>query len=517
MIGRIFAAPLCAVVGVAALVASPALAQKSKDTMRLAIQEPIKGVDYYLAPTGDTSMQQAVVYDSLIAYDEDANKFTPLLAKSWKRIDDRTIEFVMRDDVKWHDGQKFTADDAVYTLNWLIDPATKLRFKEFWSWIAEVEKTGPDTIRVIAATPTAFDESRMAYLTAILPQHVHGKLEDKVAFGRAPVGTGMYKVTSVDENKGTMLEQNPNYTFGGSARPVTNVKKIFLAFIPDQGTQMAQYLAGNLDVLRDVDVAQAEHLGEQKGNAVTLVEGISWTYIAFDSKGRTGVKAIQDARVRKAVAMAIDRTELKTLLVGNHKISKDPKSLCWDFQAGCAYTAPLPPYDPAGAKKLLAEAGYPNGFDLEITTFITPAVKRLAEAAANQLSKVGIRASVDSLPLVSYGKKQADGKIQAIVASYPAGLMPDVSGTAAFLFSDGPRDYTGDDMMHKLALEVQTTVDPAKRKEIGRQLFDRATTEAFALPLTANPLFFVHSADVKIATGGSFTGFGIDMWDLNWK
>ena len=512
MAGRFFAA-LCA----AAIFATPALAQKSKDTMRLAIQEPIKGVDYYLAPTGDTSMQQAVVYDSLIAYDEDANKFTPLLAKSWKRIDERTLEFTMRDDVTWHDGQKFSADDAVYTINWLIDPATKLRFKEFWSWIDKVEKTGPATVRVIAKQPTAFDESRMAYLTAILPEHVHAKLEDKIAFGRAPVGTGMYKAVQVDENKGTLLEQNPNYTFGGSARPVTNVKRINLAFIPDQGTQMAQFLAGNLDVLRDVDVAQAEHLAAMPNTAMTLVEGISWTYIAFDAKGRSGVKPLQDERVRKAIAMGIDRVELKSLLLGSHAISKDPKALCWDFQAGCAYTVPLPPFDPAAAKKLLADAGYPNGFDLEITTFITPAVKRLAEAAANQLSKIGIRTTVDSQTLVSYGKKQTDGKIQAIIASYPAGLMPDVSGTASFLFSEGARDYSGDDTIHQLALDVQTTVDPAKRKEIGRKLFDEATEKAYALPLTANPLFFVHTSDVKIATGGSFTGFGIDMWDLNWK
>ena len=185
----------------------------------------------------------------------------------------------------------------------------------------------------------------------------------------------------------------------------------------------------------------------------------------------------------------------------------------------CAWAAaklPARKYDPAAAKKLLAEAGYPNGFDLDITTFAS-AIRRVAEAAANQLSKIGVRAHVDALPLVSYGKKQAEGKIQVIVASYPAGLMPDVSGTASFLFTNGPRDYSGDPEMHKWSAEVQTTVDSAKRIEIGRKLFDGATERAYAVPLAANPMMVVHSADVRVARIGSFTGFGIDMWDLNWK
>jgi peptide/nickel transport system substrate-binding protein len=503
-------------VALAVCAAGSAAAQKSKDTLRLALQEPIKGVDYYLGPTGETSMMQAVVYDSLIAYDEDANKFQPLLAKSWKRIDDKTLEFELRDDVKWHDGAPFTAEDVVYTLDWLLDPATKLRFKDFWAWIDKTEKTGPNTVRITARTPTAFDESRIAYLTGMLPKHIHAKLEDKLVFGRAPVGTGMYRVTRVEENRGITLEQNPAFTYGGTARPVTNVKRIDFSFLPDAGTQTAQFLAGNLDVLRDVDIEQAAHMAQHPRVDATLVESISWFYMAIDARGRSGLKPLQDIRVRQALMMGVDRDELRKLIYGNHPATRDPKSLCWDFQAGCAYTAPLPKHDPAAARKLLAEAGYPNGFELEITTFAS-AIRRVAEAAANQLSKIGIRASVDALPLLTYAKKQTDGKIQVIVASYPAGLMPDVSGTASFLFTEGPRDYFGDSELHAWSTGVQTTLDPAKRQELGHKLFDAATERAYAIPLAANPIMVVHSADVRVAKIGSFTGFGIDMWDLNWK
>jgi peptide/nickel transport system substrate-binding protein len=249
---------------------------------------------------------------------------------------------------------------------------------------------------------------------------------------------------------------------------------------------------------------------------MTLGEGISWTYIAFDAQGRSGKKPLQDVRVRKAIAMSLNRDELRKLLVNDHQLKRNPQSLCWDFQAGCAYGAPLPPYDPDGAKKLLAEAGYPNGFELDVTTFLGP-MKRFAEAAANQMSKVGIKAKVDSLALATYAKKQSDGHIEVIVASYPAGLMPDVSGTASFLFAPGPRDYSGDREVHGWADEVQTTVDPTKRKEIGRKLFDAATERAYAIPLTGNPVIFVHTTDVNILPLGSYTGFGLNIWDVNWK
>ena len=509
---------LLSIIGCAALcaVSTAALAQKNKDTLRMAFQEPIRGIDYYMSPTGETSMAQAIVYDSLIAYDEKTNKFEPLLAKAWKRIDDKTLEFEVRTDVKWHDGQPFGVDDAVYTINWLADPNTKLRFKTFWSWISKAEKVGPNTVRVIAAEPTAFDESRMAYLTAILPKHVHEKMDDKVAFGRAPVGTGMYRTTQVDENKGVIMERNKAYAHGGPARSVTNIGRLDFAFLPDSGTQMAQFLAGNLDIVRDVDISQAEHLAQQPGKAMTVGEGIAWTYIAFDAQGRSGKKPLQDVRVRKAIAMSLNRDELRKLLVNEHPLKRNPQSLCWDFQAGCAFGAALPPYDPDGAKKLLAEAGYPNGFELDVTTFLGP-MKRFAEAAANQMSKIGIKAKVDSLALATYAKKQSDGHIEVIVASYPAGLMPDVSGTASFLFAPGPRDYSGDAEVHRWADEVQTTVDPAKRKEIGRKLFDAATERAYAIPLTGNPVIFVHSTDVAIPPLGSYTGFGLNVWDVNWK
>lgn len=183
----------------ASVVAVPALAQKSPDTLRLAAAQPIQTVSYYFDPTPDTVFESEAVYDGLVSYDVKLGQVEPLLAKSWTRIDPLTLEFDLRDDVTWQDGAKFTAADVVYTLRWLTDPSTVLRFKQNWAWIDKVEQLGPYRLRIKAKQPTPYDLTRFAYVTAILPEHQPGSPQDK---GHHPIGTGPYRALQVDDFKG---------------------------------------------------------------------------------------------------------------------------------------------------------------------------------------------------------------------------------------------------------------------------------------------------------------------------
>ena len=114
-----------------AMAFQPAQAQKSKSAFRVATDSPIVGVTYYLDPKPDSVFLSRAVYDTLIYYDEITNKFEPLLAKSWMRIDSITLDLQLRDDVNWQDGEQFNADDVVYTIGWLTNPKTRIRFKVF--------------------------------------------------------------------------------------------------------------------------------------------------------------------------------------------------------------------------------------------------------------------------------------------------------------------------------------------------------------------------------------------------
>ena len=499
------------VLAAALAAAAPALAQKSQDTLRLAALQPIQTLSYYLDPTPDTVFESDAVYDGLVSYDLKRGAVEPLLAQSWRRVSPTTLEFALRDDVKWQDGAPFTAADAVATLRWLTDPKTMLRFKQNWAWIANVEAPDPHTLRVTAKEPTPYDLVRFAYVTAIMPGHQPGTPQEK---GRQPIGTGPYRAVQVDQFKGIVLERSDGFRHGSAAKPGSTIGRIVIRPIPEEGTRMAELLAGNLDMMQ-ASFEQAQSLASDPRFAMTIVPGSSFMYAAFDAQGRSGAKPVTDERVRRALAMAIDKPALLRLMAGDAKL-QTPGAMCWRAQAGCDYSAPLPAYDPAAAKALLAAAGYPDGFDVEITTFTGPP-SEIAEAVAGQWRKIGVRAKIDAMPVLSYRKKQAEGRIQIMVAAWPAGNIPDVSGTVDAFFAAGPADYSGDPVLHDLARESDAAMDPAARKAIGRKLFDRGTDKVYFVPIAPYPTVLVHTKEVAVDNSGRFTPLGYDVSDLGWK
>ena len=124
---------------VVGLVAGPALAQKSKDTLRIGFYDPISIVDATHDPKPETGFLSRAVYDNLLAYDRKSGEFKPALAKSWKRIGAKSIEFKLRDDIKFHDGSEFDADDVVYTIYWMANPKVIFRIKTRYLWINNAE------------------------------------------------------------------------------------------------------------------------------------------------------------------------------------------------------------------------------------------------------------------------------------------------------------------------------------------------------------------------------------------
>ena len=498
-------------------VAAPAGAQKAKDTVRIAIDAPIQGISYYLDSQSETVFQSETVYDNLLIFNERSLKFEPLLAKSWKEVDDKTLEIDLRDDVKWHDGEKFDADDVVHTLSWISDPKVQLRFKGNWDWIEKAEKIGPYKVRVTSKRPTPYRITRLSYLTSIEAEHAHGKADDKVAYSATkPIGTSMYKIVEIDRNKGIFLEANKDFKHGGAGKPASNIGKMQMLFLPDAGTRTAQFLVKGIDMARAPSLSNAEDLAKTPGVEVAMGQGVALMYMAIDAKGRTGNKALTDVRVRRAMMMAVNRDDIHKYLTGGRDI-KSPNAMCWDFQVGCAYTKKPYAYDPAGAKKLLAEAGYADGFDLEVTTFQRDPSNSVAQIVANQLRSIGIKTSVAGFPTSTYGKRQADGKIQTMVASWPGGGNSDIQGTTNFIFDVPPsRDYSGDEEMKAMAAKTLTIMNLEDRKNVARQVFDRSVEMAYFMPLGPSPGLYVHSSELTVEAG-AYSAYGVNPQGIRWK
>lgn len=503
---------------ISAAASLPAVAQKSRDTLRIPLKTPIDYLSDYYSRGSEQTFQANAVFDGLIVFDEDDLVYRPLLAKSWTRVNDATLDFELRTDVIWHDGQKFSADDVVHTINWLIDPKVKLQQKGFYTWMDRAEKMSDTKVRIFAKQPTPYDLIRFAYQTDIYPAHIHGKLENGADFGRKPSGTGMYRAVQVDSNKGISLVKNGNYIHESKAKPASNVGRVEMFPVPDTGTQIAQLLAGQADIVRDPEIDQADFLEKDSRFQQWVRNSISYSFLQMDANGRGGQPALADVRVRKAILHAIDRAVVNKIVVGDADIPQVP-ALCWKpLQAGCDYSVKLPEYNPGLAKKLLEEAGHSGGFDLEITYLAGGRYRQVGEIMAEHLRQIGIRARLRVAN--GYGvlrNLQRDNKVQLVIGGWPAGSTPDVSATLANYFDPGPYDMFGDTEIHKLANESDGVMDPVKRKEIGRQIFDKITERAYVIPVAPGPAVFVHSIDVKMPEKTRLHPYRVNLGDINWK
>ena len=236
------------------------------------------------------------------------------------------------------------------------------------------------------------------------PSDYHSKLKVKSTFGRNPIGTGPYKVTKVDSNKGIFFERNEDYKMGAT-KPKGKIKNLIAVPIPDAQTQVAQMMAGGLDIMYNVRKDQAQNMALNPQFGISITPTVSFVYILFDSADRSKFGIFKNKKVRQAVLHAIDRKALEQAIVPKalHGAGLQ-KAICHSWHLGCVSSVEPPTHDLAKAKKLLAEAGYPNGFEVEITTW-GPS-KLTAEAVSGQLRKVSIKAKVDALTIGGSGKRK---------------------------------------------------------------------------------------------------------------
>src|SRR5579864_1855231 len=170
-------------------VGQPAQAQKSADTLRIVFWDSVPNIDpYYNSQrTGLIIAHQA--WDGLVYRDPGSFEIKPLLATEWKFVDPVTLDFTLRQGVKFHDGSMFTADDAVYTINIASNPDSKVSTPSNFNWIDHAEKTGDYSIRVILKKPTPAALQYFALVVPIYPKAYREKVGPE-GYAKAPIGSG---------------------------------------------------------------------------------------------------------------------------------------------------------------------------------------------------------------------------------------------------------------------------------------------------------------------------------------
>jgi len=489
---------LLATAAAVALFAVPASAQKSSDTIKLTVQEGFPILDPYHAPSNEANQWSRDVYGRMVVYDESKRQMIGELVKSWKRVDDQTLEFELRDDIVFTSGNKFTADDVIYTLNYVADPAINIRFKARYTWYDKPEKLGPYKFRLHSKQPRADDLEVLAYRFHIFDKAAHEKLEDKTTYGRTVASsTAAYKLVSIDRTGNLTITRNDDAIkkFPHLRAPIKNVVGVP---IPDRQTQIAQLLTGGVHVLSKASPDTLAEFAKNPAFAQTPFPTRMLVYITMDAAGRSDNKLLTNEKLRQAVFKAIDREKIIKAYIPGADIALRPDGLGFHDNIAFATSTKVIGYDPEGAKKLMAEAGYPNGFDMELGAYVP--YKEIAEAIAGELRRVNIRASVNSMPLSVYVKARGDGKLTTLVAEYPAFAQPNMINIMDVFFG-GDRDYSNDPVIKKAYQEGSKIIDDAKRAALYKTAIDRVNEKAYIYPLSEMPNILIHSKDVEVKPG----------------
>jgi peptide/nickel transport system substrate-binding protein len=235
----------------------------------------------------------------------------------------------------------------------------------------------------------------------------------------------------------------------------------------------------------------------------------------MDATNRSGNEALAKLQVRKAIEMAVDRKSLATNVVSGGEAVKIIDALCTETQAECPQNLAVSPpaTNLSAARKLLAEAGYPDGFDVEVGGI--SGAKEVAEAIAGQLRQIGIRARLSFRAISAYREAETGGKLQISVGHFwGAGAAP-VSPLTKF-FAAPSRDYWRDATIQQLMREANVEMDQAKRTALYGRLFERINEQAYIMPLTTFPGIFAHGKDVVIGTG-ALNSASVDLNRITWK
>jgi peptide/nickel transport system substrate-binding protein len=486
---------VCALLAIAA----PALAQKSADTLRITWREAIPDVDPYYNSQRTGMVVAFQAFDCLVYRDPVTMEIKPALATSWKQVDATTIDFTLRQGVTFQNGDPFTADDVVYTINDIIHDKS-VAIPAYYTSFAGAEKADDFHVRLKLTGVSPAVMEYLAMVTPIWPKAYREKIGAD-AYARAPIGTGPYKITKVDGTTEIDLERYDGY-YADSPKGRSAIRYIKIHEVPDATTEMTELLGGRADWIWGYNADQFANISRVPNLEAQRFGTMRVHFIAIDGAGRSGAdNPLTKLKVRQAVLSAIDReTMAKQLIQGDSRVIDTP---CFPSQFGCDVSAAVKyPYDPARAKELLAEAGYPNGFDTELVTYEST---QLSGAVQNYLKAVGINLRIQQLQVGAAIQLAESGKAPMYAGSWGSNSINDVSAFMPYWLGGGLDDYARDADVQNLLKQAGANSDPEQRRKAYGEAIRFATERVDFIPMFSDVRYVAFSKQLN------FQGFPDDV------
>ena len=489
-----------AMIAVACVVGVAAPSQAKDLTIALA-SEPTSIDPHFhnLTPNNSLAMH---FFDALVIFDE-KQRVTPGLATSWKPIDDLTWEFKLRKGVKFHDGSPFTADDVVFSMKRAGNvPNSPSSFGTYTKG-KEVVKVDDHTVHIKTKRPYPLMVTDLTTIPMISKKNGEGATTPDYNSGKAAIGTGPFKFIKYVPGDRITMKANENY-WGGKPK----WDNVTLKPIKSGPSRVAALLAGDVDLIEGVPTADISRL--KKNDKLQISSGISnrviYLHIDHDRDDSPFVKAIgggaiknplKDARVRKAISMAINRKAIVDRVMEGVAIPAG-QLLPEGFFGVSPNLKPLK-YDLAGAKKLLADAGHAKGFELTLhgpnDRYINDA--KIAEAIGQMLTRLGIKMKVETMTRSVFFKQASRGgpnnspKFSFILVGWGAGTGEASSPLKSLLhtydksrgFGSSNRGRYSNPKVDKLIEDALATVDDTKRAKLLAEATEVAINDGGIIPL----------------------------------
>lgn len=449
-------------------------AQKAEDTLRVVWRDAVLDLDPYRNALRTGLVVAHHAWDTLVHRDPETLQLRPLLATGWRYVDPVTLEFDLRPGVKFHDGSPFGADDVVYTINAILSEP-EVAVPSLFAFLDGAERVDESKVRIRLKRvfPAALEILAMA--APILPKSYRERVG--AGFSRAPVGTGPYRIAPADEATDFVLERNDAYFDGPKGRPA--IRRITVRQVADSAAELAAMASGEADWIWKYRPDLIEVLNRLPGVQTLRAEGMRVGYLVMDAAGRTGTGTpTTHLKVRQAVMHAVDRQAVARQFMPGARVLDAP---CYPTQFGCDQGIAVKyEYDPAKARALLAEAGYPQGFETELVGYLLPQVQ---DAIQGYLGAVGIQARVVQMPSGLALRRAARGSTPLGLGSWGSYSINDVSAVLPRFFGGGEQDYARDPEVRRLVLEGGEVGDPDQRRRAYSAAIRRITEQAYMLPL----------------------------------
>ncbi len=413
----------------------------------------------------------------------------PSLAESWSvSKDGLTYEFVLRKGARFHNGEPVTAEDVKFSFERYRGTANKT-LKER---VAAVETPDPARVRFRMKQP--WPDFLTFYASAsgagwIVPKKYVEKVGDE-AFKKAPVGAGPYKFVSFNPGVELVLEAFDQYW-----RKTPSVKRLVFRVISDESTRLAALKRGEVDIVYSVRGELAEELQRTAGLTLkpAVIQGTFWLYFPdqWDPKSPW-----HDRRVRLAASLAMDRPTInQALTLGHSKLTGNIIPSTFEF----FWQPPAPVYSASRAKQLLAEAGYPTGFDAGEYS-CDASYANLAEAIANNLQAVGIRVRLRPLERAAFFAAYSEKKLKNVIQGASGAFGNAATRLEAFVVTGGTYVYGSYPDLDGLFHEQGTELDRKRREAILHKMQQLVLEKAMYAPIWE--LAFLNGVGPRVRESG---------------